>query len=252
MTAPALVLDFDGVVCDSTPECEIVAWNAWRSFRGSEPDVETEHRFKQLLRGCRGFVRTCGEYLVLARATEMEATIATWSDYEEILTLLSPREMAHFAACFVQARRALLQDEAHWLSLHKQYAGFQDKLKGLVKDFRLFVVTGKDIDSVMLYFSRMEIHLDHDCIRGGNAGNNKLVAVNELLSGHGIIQAAVLDDNIRHLIPIARAGLPAVLAAWGYVTPECRELARRNGIPMADLSDWETRIRSLLDPNPNE
>src|SRR5689334_25432393 len=69
MTQPIVVLDFDGVVCDSTEECIVTAWNAWQAHSGKNErvrtSVEVPEPFRDAIRKHRSYVRTAGEYLLL-------------------------------------------------------------------------------------------------------------------------------------------------------------------------------------------
>ena len=82
---PILAIDFDGVVCDSTEECVVTAWNAW-NLRIEHPGhvrmpSEVPEPFRTTLCRYRSYVRTAGEYLILIETARMGRPINSEADY---------------------------------------------------------------------------------------------------------------------------------------------------------------------------
>ena len=65
--ARVMVFDFDGVVCDSTNECMVTAWNTWERWSNSDRFRCDLSKFtnsdKESFRKLRPYVRGAGEYL---------------------------------------------------------------------------------------------------------------------------------------------------------------------------------------------
>ena len=66
-----VVFDFDGVVCDSTNECMVTAWNTWERWNKRDGFRRSLDEFTQseieTFRPLRPYVRGAGEYYILMR-----------------------------------------------------------------------------------------------------------------------------------------------------------------------------------------
>src|SRR6185295_14735287 len=113
-----------GVICDSTEECVVTAWNAWQSTRPIvRTPAEVPEPFRSTLRRYRSYVRTAGEYLILIEAARAGRTISSEADYQKLFEEFRPG-IKPYADLFFSARNRLrAEDERHWLDLHTVYAG---------------------------------------------------------------------------------------------------------------------------------
>jgi phosphoglycolate phosphatase-like HAD superfamily hydrolase len=249
--SPVLALDFDGVLCDSTDECVVTAWNAWLKHTGQDGFLmrsqDVPEPFQSEIRRLRGYVRTGGEYGVLMQVVKEKQTIDCRKDYEKAITLhhliIKP-----FAEIFFEARNKMRKlDEHHWLNLHTVYAGIPEHLRELWSKFRIFVVTGKDADAVQLFFSRFDLTLPNDCIYDKDAGHDKLGAIRHLAgeTQQPLKSVIYLDDNIGHLLPVHQAGCRVLMAEWGYHTDEDLKIARSNQVPIVGLDTWARTIQTM-------
>jgi len=241
---PLLAFDFDGVLCDSTEECIVSAWNAWLQIKGQEGFVmnpqEVPEPYQSEIRRLRSHVRTGGEYGVLLQALEDHRDIRTRAGYEESVntyrSVIKP-----FSELFFTARdRMRNKDERHWLDLHTVYPGIPERLRELWSKFRIFVVTGKDRDAVKLFFKTFDLLLADDRIYDKDAGHDKLGAICKVAAqcNQPIQTLTFIDDNITHLIPVHEAGCRVFLAEWGYHTDEDLDIARSHGVPVLKLDTW--------------
>jgi beta-phosphoglucomutase-like phosphatase (HAD superfamily) len=234
--AAVLALDFDGVICDSTEECIVTAWNAWREGRARAPQ-DVPEPYRSALRRERNYVRTAGEYLIVLETAAKGFVIGSQDEYDSLLDHFKPA-LAQFAEVFFNARNRLrAESERQWLDLHQIYAGIPEGLRQLTLICNIFVVTGKDRESVMLFFDRMKLPLADDHIYDKDAAVDKLQAIRKI-NAHYFI-----DDNINHLRPIHEAGFGALMAGWGYHTDEHVELAKRLGVPIVGLDNWVKTVQ---------
>ncbi len=248
---PLLALDFDGVLCDSTEECIVTAWNAWLEWtrKGgfiSGPE-DVEEPFGSVLRHGRSYVRTAGEYLVLLEAARRKRPLRSQADYDVLASELEPG-IPEFGRTFFASRKQLRhKDEAHWIGLHTIYPGIIEGLQLLWNHLETYVVTGKDVETVLLFFSRFGVPLGPERVLDKDTARDKLAAV-RFLAGKldlPLSETVMLDDNVRHLIPVHEAGCRALLAEWGYHTSEHLDLARSLSIPIVPVEGWAARVQTV-------
>ena len=83
-----VVFDFDGVVCDSTNECMVTAWNAWERWNKKEGFRRSLVEFYQSeienFKPLRPYVRGAGEYYILMRViNSANHSITSQKDFDE-------------------------------------------------------------------------------------------------------------------------------------------------------------------------
>lgn len=241
---PILVLDFDGVICDSTEECVVTAWNAWTLRAGEHghvrTPVEVPEPFRTTLRQYRSYVRTAGEYLILIEAARTGRRIDSQADYDRLFEEFNA-ELSDFARLFFSARDELrTEDETHWLDLHSVYEGIPGNLRTLCAAFDFYVVTGKDARSVQTFFDRFGLRVPPSHVYDKDVAHDKLSAICMIAANAGqpLNSAYFLDDNVYHLLPAHQAGCHAYMASWGYHTPEQLQVAQEESIPILELGNW--------------
>jgi phosphoglycolate phosphatase-like HAD superfamily hydrolase len=240
MTQPRiLVLDFDGVICDSTEECIVTAWNAWQTSFVRNP-IEVREPFRSALREHRNYVRTAGEYLILIEAARTGRNVGSQASYDRLFDEFQSGIKAYGERFFAARDRLRNEDEPHWLDLHTVYAAIPENLHKLWDLFQVFVVTGKDSTSVQKLFDRFDLPIPPSRIYDKDAAHDKLSAIRMIAAnlGQPLNSAVFVDDNVHHLLPPHQAGCHAFMAGWGYHTDEQIELAKQHSIPILELETW--------------
>ena len=116
------VLDFDGVICDSTIECLISSWNAWQVWEESddyrsEASQFTDREVMEFAR-IRPFVRGAGEYLVVYETWDKGVRIASRTEFESHADRLSA-SAHHFRALVLEQRQLFRsRDLQAWVESH--------------------------------------------------------------------------------------------------------------------------------------
>ena len=146
-----LVLDFDGVICNSIDECLLTSYNAYHDTNITEV-TEIPQTFRNYFRKYRHMVRPAGEYYLLYVAFDVQTEPL---NHEVFLELRDQNQQTldDFSGQFFAERTAQKDNITNWLSLHNIYPHVSDFLKK--HDKKIFIVTTKDGDSVsslMEYF----------------------------------------------------------------------------------------------------
>ena len=118
-----LVLDFDGVVCDSTSECLVTSLDAWQIY--SKDNIEerfvvdiNDEEFVKFFRRLRPYVRGGGEYLIVYLFWVDGKILPSRKDFVFKSNSLI-KEQDTFAKIFYECRSNLIvNNETMWCSLH--------------------------------------------------------------------------------------------------------------------------------------
>lgn len=212
-----ILLDFDGVICDSIEECLVSSWNAYHNCLITSTETIPES-LQNFFYKYRPFVRPAKEYFILHRAYDNKHTQDLTKKVFRQLLMQYESEMIDYEKVFFEKRNKL-KNSGHWLPLHKLY----DNVKDFMVDHneRFFIVTTKDRDSVerlTTYFGIRERVIN---IFSKEDGANKKLLINKLVKEHTeLIKNTVLhfiDDNEMHLKDVEYLKLELHLATWGYL-----------------------------------
>jgi len=232
------VFDFDGVVCDSTDECMVTAWNAWEKWESrsgfrkavAEFDEEEKAKFRKL----RPRVRGAGEYYILHRAFSEGINIENQADYSQ-LEADWKEHLASFKTLFFEERERLrgLNLDA-WIDLHPIYDGVIERMKSFNDQGRLYIATLKDGESVRLILKKKGLVVESKKILDQSQITSKLQALDRFRSQVGCEKDDLIfiDDNVTHLLEPQLSGYPVYLAAWGSTVDEYLEIAEQKKIPL--------------------
>ena len=241
MSDSTIVFDFDGVVCDSNDECQVVSWNAWREINGEPGDVTDVQEFTAAelsrFRSLRGYVRGAAEYYVVHRSAAEGIDIGSQRQFEQ-LSVEWAEGLAGYKMVFYAARERLrgTNPEA-WLSLHRMYPQVVEVVAGAHRRGCLYVATLKDKESVLRLLKSQGIELAEDRVYDQAEIHDKLDALRRIAEreGVGLARLTFIDDNVFHLLPPLEAGVACYLAEWGYHTAEHLDVASRYGLPRVGL-----------------
>jgi len=242
------VFDVDGVIVDSTDECLVVAWNAYIKYSHSEKKIisttsEANKEYAEHFRSIRNYVRSMDEYLLVFKTTKNEVT--SQKKYEEILSGLNEEERDRYGEYFFNERKVLKQlQKENWLALHHVYDGIVELFKNIHKQYNVYIVTGKDKESVMDFLVYFRIDFDSKKIYDKKIARNKLIALKEISKKENIPtnKIAFLDDNVTHLIKPMNANFDVMLAEWGYGQDEHFILAKEHSLPIVSIKDIYKRF----------
>ncbi len=234
------VSDVDGVIVDSTEECLVIAWNAYQLYSNKghfiRSPADAERDYSLHFRSLRNYVRSMDEYLIVFQSERGE--ISSQEMFENKMETLNNDERTRFGKCFFEARRTFKNgNKKAWIELHHFYPGIRDFILNVRSHCKLYIVTGKDRESVLDFFEYMDLPLQADSIYDKEIAKNKLSALKMISTREDLPYSRItfLDDNITHLIGPLQCGFAVLLASWGYVMPEHLAKAKEIGIPVVNL-----------------
>jgi phosphoglycolate phosphatase-like HAD superfamily hydrolase len=238
-----IVFDFDGVVCDSTDECMVSAWNAWEKWEGRMGFRRKIDEFSDLekdaFRKVRPYVRGAGEYFILKNAAAQNILLNGQEGFDQYSKKWAEFIDA-FKKIFFESRNRLRGENLiAWIKLHPVFSEVIEILKGLNKQERLYIATLKDGESVRLILEHHGIKIPAEKLLDQSQIKSKLQALEKirLMVNKPKEEIIFLDDNYTHLVEPFNAGYPVYLTSWGGALPEFAEMARTNGVKSANIHE---------------
>ena len=247
-----LALDFDGVVCDSSPESSVSAIKAIDKIWGLKTDGEEFETIKRILMELRPIVETGYENILLARLALQEIRVTGKFDTELILSTWSALLRDSFVEKYGVDKQTLVNtfgetrdhfiatEFQRWLDLNPLFPGIEDTFHKLRRsDFDLdnfFIITTKQERFVREILKSKDLLLPQDTNLYGlenKIGSKAEVLLhltnNRLKEGHRI---HFVEDRVETLVKIASTpgleGVKLYLVDWGYTTPGQKQVAEAN------------------------
>ena len=221
MARKLLVLDFDGVICDSIDECFVSSWIASHRLDGTplpaSLGVELRARFAEL----RPFIRSGEDYVVIQKLLAANRLVATQAEFDAALAAEGPDGMRRLKEVFYQARGDLLaSDRPYWLALNRVYPHVRRTLAGLASRPDVVVLSTKKSEFIVeiLAANGIAIPVDRVLYTGSRAKADIIAG----LLGPGE-RALLIDDQVDTLLACRDPRIDVGLALWGYIKPEWLE-----------------------------
>lgn len=236
--APALALDFDGVLCDSAAETAVAAWRAGRvlwpeEWSAGEPPPELVARFCAL----RPLLETGYQAIALLRwaaeGAADEQIAARFVRGPAAFEETTGRSRTELVRLFGEARdRWIAEAPEAWLARHRFYPGVAEAVARLPAAVPLFILTTKQRRFTERLLARAGLTLPGERLFALESGRRKEDILADLLrqpAWQGR-QWHFIEDRLDTLREAAaRPELDRVrlyLAAWGYVRPNEVDVAR--------------------------
>lgn len=215
-----LVLDFDGVICDSIDECYAVSWVAYHAlFRkdAAASSPVSRRNFAHL----RPFIRSGEDFLIIQELVAAGSLVRDQAEFDELSRRAGAEKRALFRKLFYQERSEMLaKDRDSWLAMNRVYPHMK-------KAFRLlgqrgappYVLSTKEPKFIAEILSDNDLTLPRERII--ESMSEPKLATTERLRAEGGFQGAILvEDQVDHLKGNKNPRVRGLLAAWGYVQEE--------------------------------
>jgi phosphoglycolate phosphatase-like HAD superfamily hydrolase len=231
-----LVLDFDGVICDSIDECFVSSWIAYYELYRMEQPPQVPVRLRAEFARLRPFIRS-GEDFVLIQSILRESTpVPDQAAFDAAAVKAGADTMRRFKELFYAARRDLLaRDRRFWLSLNRVYPHVVAAFARLPVDAPVHILSTKRMEYITESLAEARIHFPHERIHLSPT-QSKLPTVEAMRASGGFAHAVFVDDQIDYLLHNDSPRISAYLASWGYVKSEW--LAPDSGVAVMNPDDF--------------
>ena len=213
-----LFLDFDGVLCDSLEECLRSSWLALSRVAigpATPPEPPFDAEYRRAFLGCRPFVRSGEDYLVLHSLVQQGRGPRSQAEFDLELGRLGRPALDGLKTRLYQVREEMLnRHRSLWLSWNPLFAGIREVLQSLEAHPRAWILSTKKASFIQEILSYQGIVWPIERIQYSGS-ESKLGFVESLTNGG---PSLLVDDQIDHL-NFHHPTCLCALALWGYVDP---------------------------------
>lgn len=240
-----LCVDFDGVIADGANECLIVSWLAWHNknspnnLRELLESIPAE--FKKSFRHLRNYVRFDAHFIAPYLISTADK-INSQSDFDTSFAKFNDDQVEYFTYKFKTIRKTLRTHHSEeWVAFHTIYPGMQSLFE---TDHEIFIVSGKDADSISSICQKSNIQINSENIFGGLTSKTEVLNALLARSKPGHHQMIFCDDNLPNVIDSKALGINTYWADWGYHSEEHVELAKQESIHSTSLEQFLSMVKS--------
>ena len=253
MSTHALVLDFDGVICDSIDECFASSWAAYHHlYLGRHPaymPVSLRRDFARL----RPLVRGGADFMLIQEMLEKGESASRQFEFDALARGAGDEKLRLFHDLFYKARAEMLQkDRQSWLAMNRIYPHVAAALSRLPAGAPVYILSTKKPEFIAEVLSAKGFELPRERILYSGS-EKKLAIVSNVGREGGFAEATFVDDQIDHLLceeaappDVTRRSAPRIrtfLASWGYVKEEwLREPLR---VPVLTPQEFPALVREF-------
>jgi phosphoglycolate phosphatase-like HAD superfamily hydrolase len=240
-----LVLDFDGVICDSVEECFVSSWIAWHEGYHGRPAVEAAADVKAAFRAMRPFVRSGEDFVLIQDLLASGEAVNDQSGFDRAWERPGTPPRERFKTIFYEARTRLLEkDRRAWLSMNKIYPHVSAAISRLPPDVPFYILSTKKPSFVHDTLAANGIRLAEGRVLYAQA-EPKLSIVEKLRESTGCGEAIFVEDQIDALRGNINPRIRVYLASWGYVQESW--LHGDTGIPVLSPKEFADLLEGLKD-----
>jgi phosphoglycolate phosphatase-like HAD superfamily hydrolase len=220
-----LILDFDGVICDSLPECFVSSWYGYYELgTGRTPDATPRDAFVRFC-AMRPYIRSGEDYLLIQALIASGEGVAEQSEFDRHLAQAGGQTMRRYKDLLYQARdRLLAEDPEYWYRLNRIYAHMRDGLRALGASAEVYILSTKRASFISRILEAAGIPFAPPNVLYSGS-RPKVEMIHELMESTGAREAIFVDDQVDHFSgsrswPRERGHVDCRLATWGYVRAE--------------------------------
>jgi phosphoglycolate phosphatase-like HAD superfamily hydrolase len=240
---PLLVLDFDGVICDSAEECFVSSWTAYHVLYRGRAGAAAPAASRAAFRALRPFARSGEDFVLIQDLIADGTSVEDQAEFDRAWLRPGMPSPGRFKELFYRARTDLLEkDRAAWLSLNTIYPHVRAALPRIHPGTLLYVLSTKKpqfvsetLDANGIAIPRHRVLYSH--------GEPKLATVEGLRKSTGSEEAVFVEDQIDAIRGNTNPRIRVYLAAWGYVQESW--LREDTGIPVLSPEAFSVLVESL-------
>ena len=235
-----LVLDFDGVICDSVEECFVSSWTAYHELFRGLPRGEAPAAARAQFRALRPFVRSGEDFVLIQELVDRQATVDSQEEFDRAWQRPGIPSRKAFKDLFYQARSSLMdRDRQAWLAMNPIYPHAASAISRLAPTVPFFILSTKRPQFVRDTLAANGIRVPPDRVLYSEE-EPKLSMIEKLLQSWGAPRAIFVEDQIDSLRGNTDPRIQVYLASWGYVQESWRE-----GTPWLTPEDFVKLLADL-------
>jgi len=228
------VFDFDGVICDSTPECYVTSYIAWQVMNSYPVKINikfNEEKIYKKFSKFRPFIKGGGEYFIFYyfESNKIKKNYYNYNIFKKKLKT----DINTYSKIFYNERKKLMKKNLNkWLNLNYIFPDVLKTLKTLNNNNKLLISTMKDKKSVLSILKKNNLLLKKNNILDQFEIKDKSESLNIFMKKFKLKKNDIyfFDDNVNHILKPKREGFNVYLTTWGFSTKEFKQIAKKNDI----------------------
>lgn len=235
-----IVLDFDGVILDSSFECWLRCVDASKLDKTLKSLKFSEEKKNTFLK-MRYLVGPAYEFYYLIKSLEFSLEKEKIENQFKIFAKTQKKNAELFSNFFFKSREnAKKKNFAEWIKCNYFFEPMLDLIKRSIYSNKLYIATLKDKKSVIDLLSSRNIFIDKSKVLSLDYGENKFTHLSFILNKYKKVNASevlYIDDNLNHLMEVCDLGINSRLATWGYCTFDSIKIAKKNNIKTINIRE---------------
>jgi FMN phosphatase YigB (HAD superfamily) len=239
-----VLLDFDGVICDSVDECMAASARGYYDLQGKTMPAALAAGRRADFGRLRPFIRTGEDYLLIHELIDRGVVVRDQAGFDEMARRAGPEKMGRFRELFYRGRVELQRmDRDAWMTMNRIYPEARRTLEQSVER-PLFILSTKRPEFIQDILAHAGVRVPQDRILF--SGHDRKLPIAERIRGEGgFARAVFVDDQVDHLVDNPFPLVSVYLASWGYVASE--RVALDAGIPVLAAEDLPGLAARTLD-----
>ena len=237
MSTAALVLDFDGVICDSIDECFASSWTAYFDLYLQRHPAYMPVSLRRDFASLRPLVRGGADFVLIQEILDEGRSVSRQSEFDATAREAGGEKLLLFHELFYKARTELLESgRQSWLAMNRIYPHMAAAFSRLSVRAPVYILSTKKAEFIAEILTAKRIDLPRERIIYSGS-ERKLDIVARVSREGGYTEAIFVDDQIDHLLceeaGVAdfternRPRIRTLLATWGYVKEEWLQVPLR-------------------------
>ena len=212
-----LALDFDGVICDSLPECYYSSYLSW--FPGVEPaiplgDMDSQNKRYKDFCLWRPYVRSGEDYLLIQSLVDKLPPPTSQDEMDDHLQKAGLDTMKSFKTKIYETRDKILKENPEvWLGLNPLFPQLKPWLDRLSLNPKVWILSTKKPDFILRILEFQGVSWDPGRVLEASGESKQMVMDRNWGVGEPVV---FLDDQPDHFMELDTR-IDCWLPVWGYV-----------------------------------
>jgi phosphoglycolate phosphatase-like HAD superfamily hydrolase len=215
-----LVLDFDGVICDSVEECFLASWTAYHAHLLGDEAARPPESARGAFRKLRPFVRSGEDFILIQHLVRSRLVPESQEEFDDAWNRPGLADRRTCKDLFYRARTDLHDgDPRAWLAMNRIYPHVAEALGRLSQQVPLFVLSTKKPRFVIAPLEAAHLPVAAERVLYAEA-EPKLATIEGLLQRWDVPEAVFVEDQVDAIRGNTNPRIRTFLATWGYVQQE--------------------------------
>ena len=249
MNDKILVLDFDGVICNSLDECMFSAYNAYLSINNRPNKINNLNEINKLTKEefyrLRPFIKSGEEFILSFFIINKGIKINNHLEFNKICIENKDKLTKYKDALYKERDLLLKENNSLWLNLNPLFE-ISKFIKQEITHNNIFILTTKRAEYVSKILQHNNINFPKKNIISSKP-EDKIKNIKTLLNKKNVKPSHFyfIEDQIEFLLEAKNLGVNVCLVDWGYINGDQKQRAKENKIPLINTEEFGSIIKKI-------